>query len=203
MPSLVRFVTVLTIAVLGAVPVHAESSGTGFFDDASVARYVSPSTPYSSARYAPEGLVPVVSTKCLSVSKAGFSLRKDAAIRLSEMACAYRAAFGSKLLVVSTYRSFAKQVSIKRGGCPDSLCAKAGYSEHQSGLAVDLFEATTKREFFAKRLNARRYEWLSVNAHAFGFHNPYRNGAATDGYDPEPWHWRYLGVPLATVLRDS
>jgi LAS superfamily LD-carboxypeptidase LdcB len=36
------------------------------------------------------------------------------------------------------------------------------------------------------------YDWLDNNAFKYGFSNSYKNGISIDGYDIEPWHWRYL-----------
>ncbi len=47
------------------------------------------------------------------------------------------------------------------------------------------------------------FNWLNENAHTYGFHNTYQKGREIDGYEIEPWHWRYLGVPLATYLKDQ
>jgi D-alanyl-D-alanine carboxypeptidase len=47
------------------------------------------------------------------------------------------------------------------------------------------------------------YAWLDDNAHLYGFHNTYQKGRDIDGYEIEPWHWRYLGAALATHLREN
>lgn len=45
------------------------------------------------------------------------------------------------------------------------------------------------------------WQWLTDNAHTYGWHQSYQRGRDIDGYDVEPWHWRYLGVELASELR--
>jgi D-alanyl-D-alanine carboxypeptidase len=47
------------------------------------------------------------------------------------------------------------------------------------------------------------YQWMAQNAHLYGFHNTYQKGIAIDGKMVEPWHWRYVGIALATHLYDS
>ena len=93
---------------------------------------------------------------------------------------------------MSAYRSYLYQKGIKDRGCPDNLCAKAGYSEHQSGLAVDFFRASTQSDWNASARLSSYYSWLQKNAHTYGFHNTYQRGLEIDGYDIEPWHWRYV-----------
>ena len=104
---------------------------------------------------------------------------------------------------MSSYRSYSYQVGIKAGGCPDNLCARAGYSEHQSGLALDLWSASTNEYWKSSPRLMKFYTWLEENAHLYGFHNSYQNGRAVDGYEIEPWHWRYLGRDLATYLKQK
>jgi hypothetical protein len=53
---------------------------------------------------------------------------------LTALAKEFHKEFGIKFQVNSAYRSYLYQKGIKDRGCPDNICAKAGYSEHQSGL---------------------------------------------------------------------
>jgi D-alanyl-D-alanine carboxypeptidase len=109
--------------------------------------------------------------------------------------------FKVKLKIVSSYRSFKYQQSIKDRWCPDNLCAKAWYSEHQSGLALDLFETTTYSEFLSKPKLRLYYKWLSLNAHNYWFTNTYTKWLEIDWYEKEPWHWRYIWIKLASHLK--
>jgi len=54
------------------------------------------------------------------------------------------------------------------------LCAPAGHSEHQLGLAIDLFAATTADKFLSKADFRKYYDWLAANAHRYGWHNTYQ-----------------------------
>jgi D-alanyl-D-alanine carboxypeptidase len=47
------------------------------------------------------------------------------------------------------------------------------------------------------------YVWLVQNAHLYGWHNTYQKWVAIDGYEVEPWHWRYLWEELATYLYEN
>lgn len=78
------------------------------------------------------------------------------------------------------------------GKCSDTLCAPPGHSEHQLGLAVDLFDASTKAEYLSNPTYVSYVDWLEENAYKYGYHMSYQNGVEIDQYEAEPWHWRYL-----------
>lgn len=109
---------------------------------------------------------------------------------------------GISIQIISGYRSFQKQKSIyenyvSRDGKEkaDTYSARAGHSEHQTGLAFDLNSLSTS---FA---NTKEGIWLHHNAHRFGFILRYPEGKKEEtGYMYEPWHFRYVGVELATKL---
>jgi D-alanyl-D-alanine carboxypeptidase len=194
--------SVIATALILSVPVGSfAASVPDISSDASLARFVGPGVGFSKPGYVPAGLVTLRASKTVVPSKKDVALRKEAYDALAKMAKDFFAKFKKPIVVVSGYRSYEYQQRIKKGGCPDALCAKAGYSEHQTGLAADLFEATTQKEFLAKKANAAYFQWLSDHAEDYGFHNSYQKGPATDGYEPEPWHWRYVGAALAKELK--
>ncbi|KKW37074.1 MAG: D-alanyl-D-alanine carboxypeptidase family [Candidatus Giovannonibacteria bacterium GW2011_GWA2_53_7] len=112
---------------------------------------------------------------------------------------------GSKLEIVSAYRSFGEQVAVKSGykvvygSGANQFSADQGYSEHQLGTAIDL--TAPDRTVFVKFNTSAAYAWLTANAYRFGFTLSYPNGNAY--YQFEPWHWRFVGVKLAAYLRDN
>ncbi|MBQ6593020.1 MAG: M15 family metallopeptidase, partial [Solobacterium sp.] len=75
-----------------------------------------------------------------------------------------------------------------------------GYSDHQTGLALDFIEGkgadfTSDFEYSASGI------WLRDNAHYYGFIMRYPKGKADiTGYSYEPWHFRYVGVDTATAI---
>lgn len=82
--------------------------------------------------------------------------------------------------------------------------ARPGQSEHQLGLAVDL--TTTSRECYLEACfgDTADGKWLENNSYKFGFILRYPSDkVAVTGYQYEPWHFRYVGVDLATALHDS
>jgi LAS superfamily LD-carboxypeptidase LdcB len=112
---------------------------------------------------------------------------------------------GHKLLVASAYRSFATQSALKSaytttyGSGANSFSADQGYSEHQLGTAVD-FTTPASGSALLKPTDPA-YEWLNQNAHDYGFVLSYPPNNAY--YKFEPWHWRYVGVALATDLHEE
>jgi len=82
---------------------------------------------------------------------------------------------GIDLRIRSAFRSFAKQTKLykqyRKGS--GNLAAPPGYSNHESGRALDLVITDYKT-----------YEWLSTHASTYGFHRTVSG---------EPWHWEYLG----------
>jgi len=111
------------------------------------------------------------------------------------------------LFIASAFRSFGTQTVLKDNytvtygaGSANQFSADQGYSEHQLGTTVDL---TTKS--LNGNLNGfdktPEYKWLQENAHEYGFILSYPSGNAY--YKFEPWHWRFVGVELATKLHDD
>jgi LAS superfamily LD-carboxypeptidase LdcB len=127
----------------------------------------------------------------------------DALPFLTAMIDASRAS-GADLSVISAYRSFGTQALLKSGykvtygkGTANSFSADQGYSEHQLGTAVDLTTNTVKDSFTGFEKTSTN-TWLTSNAYKYGFILSYPNGNGYYVY--EPWHWRFVGVKLATML---
>ena len=116
---------------------------------------------------------------------------------------------GINLNLQSGYRSYAFQVSlynryVQQEGVEntDTQSARPGYSEHQTGLAVDLGGTSTPscnvEQCFA---NTSEGKWLAANSYKYGFIVRYPEGKdAITGYEYEPWHLRYVGAALATQM---
>jgi len=132
-------------------------------------------------------------------------MRPEAAAALQKMFADYHAQSptGDQLTVVSPYRSYADQVSVYNGWVQrlgqaqaDRQSARPGFSEHQTGLAVDIDTATN--EGFGTTAAG---QWLAQNSWQYGFVVRYQQGQeAITGYEYEPWHFRYVGVELSTEL---
>ncbi len=113
---------------------------------------------------------------------------------------------GVTLQVVSAYRSFAEQVSVKTGykilygSGANKFSADQGYSEHQLGTAVDLTSPEIKG-LSLKLERSAAYKWLEGNAYKFGFVLSYPKNNLY--YQFEPWHWRFVGTSIAATLHNK
>jgi len=112
---------------------------------------------------------------------------------------------GVGVAVASGYRSYSTQSGLfsryaAKAGAAEAnrYSARAGYSEHQTGLAYDIGKVS---ESFA---NTKSFAWLQEHAHEYGFIMRYpENSEKITGYIYEPWHYRYVGVELATAVKES
>jgi LAS superfamily LD-carboxypeptidase LdcB len=111
---------------------------------------------------------------------------------------------GAPLLVLSAYRSFGTQAGLKASysvtygkGTANQFSADQGYSEHQLASTVD-FTSPDAPESLAAFESSPGFAWLTQHAHEYGFVLSYPKGNKFFTY--EPWHWRYVGVDLATRL---
>jgi len=104
------------------------------------------------------------------------------------------------LIVNSSYRTYAKQQS-EYNASDDDYAAKPGFSEHQTGLALDIVTYDTQGNDFE---NKPEFTWLQNNAHNYGFILRYpKDKEDITGYHYESWHYRYLGVEMATKVKNS
>ncbi len=113
---------------------------------------------------------------------------------------------GLSLLVGLGYRSYEEQQQIyddtllKYGEeNVDKYAVRAGHSEHQTGLAVDIM--TRSGVAFA---GTDELEWLIDNAHLYGFIYRYpESGEDMTGYNNETRHFRYVGIETATFIKEN
>ncbi len=110
---------------------------------------------------------------------------------------------GINLRVVSAYRSFDEQKSLKGayttiyGSGANTFSADQGYSEHQLGTTLDFTTEETNGALTGFE-NTTAYTWLLKNAHTYGFVLSYPK--ENSYYVFEPWHWRFVGKDLAQDL---
>ncbi len=147
--------------------------------------------------FAPSDLVTVYGAVISAKASANFAAMYNAA----------RAA-GVPFNVTSSYRSYASQVetynhwvAVNGRAGADTVSARPGYSEHQTGLSVDLAAGTCALECFAR---TAQYRWLQAHAASYGFIERYPAGySAVTGYSPEAWHYRYVGPSVAKALKSN
>lgn len=140
---------------------------------------------------------------------ASISVRSDVVTPLTQMFTAAKQA-GLSLMIASGYRSYENQQSIFNASAAEvgnseanKLIALPGQSEHQTGLAVDI--ASSKNCYVqACFSDTAEGKWLATNSYKYGFILRYPSSSESiTGYSYEPWHFRYVGVDLATAIYES
>lgn len=138
----------------------------------------------------------------------GNRLRKDAYDAFVDM---WNAAMDNniKLIINSSYREYEKQSNIYEDyknwygqTKADKQAARPGYSEHQTGLVVDVF--SSDNQLTGTFVDSEGYKWLKENAYKYGYIERYPDGKEyLTGYEFESWHWRYVGKDVAKVIQDE
>lgn len=168
-------------------------------DPASLWVVVNKQHPLEPIDYAPADLVSVGN---------GQYMRAEAAAALQRMFAGAKNA-GLTLTAASGYRSYATQVAtynseVKAYGQAkaDSESARPGYSEHQTGWAVDIAGGGCYiQDCFGTTAEGK---WAAANAHTYGFILRYPAGdSVTTGYRAEAWHFRYVGTALAGEMQKT
>ena len=153
--------------------------------------------------YLPENYTPVDSYAKLSDSCLN-CLEKEVMKAFNEMKSA-TTSIGLNIYIASGYRSYNTQKYlynnyVARDGKEeaDTYSARAGHSEHQTGLAFDLNSVDSS---FA---NTDEGKWIKDNCYLYGFIIRYPKGKESiTGYMYEPWHLRYVGKDLAEKLYNN
>ena len=176
-------------------------------DPTSIWVIVNKQRPLQPKSYAPSDLrVPKVALRSSS-SSSEMKMRDQAATALEAM-FANAKQNGINLLLASGYRSYSLQVSVYNRNVAslgqaeaDTQSARPGFSEHQTGLAVDVGAANRTCEIESCFANTPEGKWIAENAYAFGFVVRYASGnQPVTGYMYEPWHLRFVGTELASEL---
>ena len=139
------------------------------------------------------------------------NLAKPASDAFDLMRVAMAKAGAGDLVLASGYRGYYEQKAIfnrnvARWGKAKAfaLTAKPGFSEHQTGLAADLSASGQGCRLFACFASTKAGKWLASNSWRYGFILRYPNGATKiTGYDFEPWHYRFVGKPLAGAMHNA
>ena len=177
--------------------------------------------------YIPSDLTSLDMEICTKASELDRAAALAAEALVAEMwACGF-----TDIRVTSTYRSYARQEQLFEGYIANEMqknpsltrdeareivlgySAEAGYSEHQSGLCIDLINIkkmldlynygseTPNNPYDLGFAEIEEYQWLLENAHRFGFILRYpKNKTGTTGYNYESWHYRFVGIDAATKI---
>lgn len=152
----------------------------------------------------PEGIVSdLVTVDRERAAASGFTLSNDELQLSGEMLAAFEEMIAAakrddidQFLITSGYRSLEHQAQlyIQEGS---DYALPAGYSEHNSGLALDISSTMSKMEF------APEGKWLQQHGADYGFilrYPEHKQGITGIAY--EPWHFRYVGLPHSLIMQD-
>ena len=168
---------------------------------------VNKTLPVAPVDYEPSALVEAP----IQMTTASRFVRDDAAAALGDMATAIDAAGAGSLGMNNAYRSYRLQsanydgqVSAAGQAAADLGSARPGFSEHQTGLAVDVVSCSAGCGEIGAFGGTSESDWVAAHAWEYGFIVRYEDGGTpTTGYDPEPWHLRYVGPALAGAYHEG
>lgn len=174
-------------------------------DPASIWVVVDKLRPLNPASYAPADLVTVPVPYANAPT-----LRAEASQAIVTMFDAITADTGLRLQSQSAYRSYDTQVSVYAGNVSrfgqeraDLVSARPGFSEHQTGLVMDISALPAVCSLDVCFAGTPEGRWLAGNAWRYGFLMRYPEGKTEiTGYSFEPWHYRYVGTELAAQMHD-
>lgn len=164
---------------------------------------VNKARPLAPIDFAPASLADIPLPMTTGSSRA----RADVAEAVGSLAAAAEAAGAGRIGANNGYRSYDLQVRThaahvdNRGQADaDAASARAGHSEHQTGLALDLVACSPACGEIDAFGGTPQGAWVAEHAWEHGFIVRYEEvGTAVTGYKPEAWHLRYVGTELAAA----
>jgi D-alanyl-D-alanine carboxypeptidase len=165
----------------------------------------------SPLKYQPSSLAFPAFAKPKVQNPFGLQMREEAAVATVELAAAMAEAGKGTLILNSGFRTHKNQQGLynrtreTRGlAVAEKLSARPGHSEHQLGLAADFSVRGQGCVIMVCFGKTEAGIWLAENAHEFGFVLRYPKGyKPITGFQYEPWHFRYVGVELATEMKSK
>lgn len=157
---------------------------------------------YLNNTYVPNNLEKISTRFALSNMKL-VSTAKDA---FEELASAAKKE-NLNIIAMSTYRSYDYQVNlynkyVRNDGqiAADTYSGRPGHSEHQTGLAVDVYNGKINYTNFEK---TKEFTWMQQHAHEYGFILRFpKDKESETGYTYESWHYRYVGKDAASYIKE-
>lgn len=133
------------------------------------------------------------------ITKEAFLKLKEVAKEEGKMNLMPSTAFRDEAFQASLYNKYVASDGVTAA---DTYSARPGYSEHQTGLSIDLRNIDLGTT--GKRLTDENFKWLSDNAYRFGFIIRFpKDKEHITGYQFENWHIRYVGEDIAKIIHDE
>ena len=142
----------------------------------------------------------------------GQYLRAECAEALCAMNAAMREVDGFRdMYLKSAYRSYQKQKTMyhnrlaKNHGKDDGWVSMEGASDHQTGLGCDVVPRNWKdKSMNDKMMKEPECQWMAEHCQEYGFIIRYpADKQEITGIKTEPWHLRYVGIPVATYIMEN
>lgn len=117
---------------------------------------------------------------------------------------AYRNENTQRIIFNSNFKTFIKTSKTYNEAYEKTrkLVALPGFSEHQIGLALDIFSINGRHRTDFE--GTKEQNWLCNNSYKYGFIMRYpKDKTKETNSSYEPWHFRYVGIPLSTYLHEK
>ena len=158
---------------------------------------------YLEENYEPDNLESISKQYALD----GMELVHDAKIAFEDMAKAAKKE-NLSIIAMSTYRDYNYQVKIYKQYVradgeekADTYSGRPGHSEHQTGLAVDVYNGKVN---YTKFESTKEFEWMKEHAYEYGFILRFPKDKIDEtGYTYESWHYRYVGKDTAKYIKEN
>lgn len=154
---------------------------------------------YLDSEYVPSDLVKIAGSEEIYLRKAAYDafLEMQEAIKKAELNIGITSAYRDYYTQNTLYNEYVAEYTQEEA---DTFSARAGFSEHQTGLAIDINDTKTAYTDFNK---TEAYDWIADNAHRFGFIIRYQADSELTGYEKEPWHLRYVTKDIAIDMYEN
>lgn len=158
---------------------------------------------YLTKNYVPNNLVPINP----DYARSGMSLVKEAKEAFEKLSQDAKQD-NMMIFAISSYRSYDYQLNLYNTyvaadgkKAADTYSARAGFSEHQTGLVVDVYDGITPYTSFEE---TKEFKWMQENAYKYGFILRYpKDKVKITGYQYESWHYRYVGKKIAKIIKEA
>ena len=205
----------LDLSALGAIP-EAEQMQPEADWDYPIPREMLENNPYvilaNKTNLLPDGFIPegLTKIKVRKISSDPILMQQVAADALAEMFDAAKED-GITLYAHSGYRSYQTQKTMyhnrlkKNNGKDDGVVAYPGSSDHQTGLGIDVInKAGIGKRFTEAFAKTKEGQWVAEHCWDYGFILRYQQDKeAITSIIYEPWHLRYVGIQVATFMREN